>query len=177
MPADRAHAARAMDHHGVRGRPPPRSDRRAARHRRADQRHDFPRLDRVVPRADAEARRHRRSRQPRQPQGRGGPARHPSGRGTPAFLPRYSPDLNPIEQVFAKLKTLLGKADERSITFHTRTSTNRLAGTGEAGSSTEQSVRASAVTASPAAGLASRRQSEYELGATTVNPHQHGWPR
>jgi len=25
------------------------------------------------------------------------------------FLPRYSPDLNPIEQVFAKLKTLLRK--------------------------------------------------------------------
>src|SRR5258708_11780985 len=31
------------------------------------------------------------------------------------FLPRYSPDLNPIEQVFAKLKTLLRKADARSI--------------------------------------------------------------
>ncbi len=31
------------------------------------------------------------------------------------FLPRYSPDLNPIEQVFSKLKTLLRKADERSI--------------------------------------------------------------
>ena len=31
------------------------------------------------------------------------------------FLPAYSPDLNPIEQVFAKLKTLLRKADERSI--------------------------------------------------------------
>jgi len=30
------------------------------------------------------------------------------------FLPPYSPDLNPIEQVFAKLKTLLRKADERS---------------------------------------------------------------
>jgi transposase len=27
------------------------------------------------------------------------------------FLPRYSPDLNPIEQVFAKLKTLLRKTD------------------------------------------------------------------
>ena len=27
------------------------------------------------------------------------------------FLPPYSPDLNPIEQVFAKLKTLLRKAD------------------------------------------------------------------
>jgi transposase len=26
------------------------------------------------------------------------------------FLPPYSPDLNPIEQVFAKLKTLLRKA-------------------------------------------------------------------
>ena len=31
------------------------------------------------------------------------------------FLPPYSPDLNPIEQVFAKLKTLLRKADPRSV--------------------------------------------------------------
>jgi transposase len=31
------------------------------------------------------------------------------------FLPPYSPDLNPIEQVFAKLKSLLRKAAERSI--------------------------------------------------------------
>ncbi len=31
------------------------------------------------------------------------------------FLPPYSPDLNPIEQVFAKLKTLLRKADARSV--------------------------------------------------------------
>lgn len=31
------------------------------------------------------------------------------------FLPPYSPDLNPIEMLFAKLKTLLRKADERSI--------------------------------------------------------------
>ena len=31
------------------------------------------------------------------------------------FLPPHSPDLNPIEMVFAKLKTLLRKADERSI--------------------------------------------------------------
>jgi transposase len=31
------------------------------------------------------------------------------------FLPAYSPDLNPIEQVFAKMKTLLRKADARSI--------------------------------------------------------------
>ena len=31
------------------------------------------------------------------------------------FLPPYSPDLNPIEQVFAKLKHLLPKAKERTL--------------------------------------------------------------
>ena len=30
------------------------------------------------------------------------------------FLPPYSPDLNPIEQVFSKLKTLLRKAEART---------------------------------------------------------------
>ena len=30
------------------------------------------------------------------------------------FLPKYSPDLNPIEQVFAKFKTLLRNAEARS---------------------------------------------------------------
>lgn len=31
------------------------------------------------------------------------------------FLPPYSPDLNPIEQMFAKLKTLLRKAAARTV--------------------------------------------------------------
>ena len=31
------------------------------------------------------------------------------------FLPKYSPDLNPIEQVFAKLKHLLRKAEARTF--------------------------------------------------------------
>ncbi len=31
------------------------------------------------------------------------------------YLPPYSPDLNPIEQVFAKLKALLRKAKERTV--------------------------------------------------------------
>jgi transposase len=31
------------------------------------------------------------------------------------FLPPYSPDLNPIEQVFAKLKHLMRKASERTV--------------------------------------------------------------
>jgi len=36
------------------------------------------------------------------------------------FLPRYAPDPNPIEQVFAKLKALLRKTDPRTIaaTWH-----------------------------------------------------------
>ena len=33
----------------------------------------------------------------------------------PFFLPPYSPDLNPIEMVFAKLKGLLRKAQERTV--------------------------------------------------------------
>ena len=31
------------------------------------------------------------------------------------FLPPYSPDFNPIEKVFAKLKALLRKAAERTV--------------------------------------------------------------
>ncbi len=31
------------------------------------------------------------------------------------FLPPYSPDRNPIEQVFAKLKILLPKVEERTV--------------------------------------------------------------
>lgn len=31
------------------------------------------------------------------------------------FLPKYSPDLNPIEQLFAKLKHLLRKASARTV--------------------------------------------------------------
>jgi len=31
------------------------------------------------------------------------------------YLPPYSPDFNPIEQAFAKLKALLRKAEERTI--------------------------------------------------------------
>jgi NAD(P)-dependent dehydrogenase (short-subunit alcohol dehydrogenase family) len=31
------------------------------------------------------------------------------------FLPPYSPDLNPIEEVFSKLKRLLRKANERTV--------------------------------------------------------------
>jgi len=43
------------------------------------------------------------------------------------YLPPYSPDLNPIEQVFAKLKTLLRKAAERTVEATWRRIGNLLA--------------------------------------------------
>jgi transposase len=39
----------------------------------------------------------------------------PSAGAKHFFLPKYSPDLNPIEQVFAKLKHLLRKAAARTV--------------------------------------------------------------
>ena len=36
-------------------------------------------------------------------------------RATLVYLPPYSPDFNPIEQLFAKLKTLVRKASKRTI--------------------------------------------------------------
>lgn len=33
----------------------------------------------------------------------------------PVYLPQYSPDLNPIEELFSKLKALLRKAAERTV--------------------------------------------------------------
>ena len=41
--------------------------------------------------------------------------RDPHGGGQAVLLAKYSPDLNPIEQAFAKLKTLLRKANARSF--------------------------------------------------------------
>ena len=38
-----------------------------------------------------------------------------SARAQLFFLPKYSPDLNPIEQVFAKIKHLLRKAAARTV--------------------------------------------------------------
>ena len=40
------------------------------------------------------------------------------------YLPPYSPDLNPIEKLFSKLKTLLRKAAKRSTKNYGRKSAN-----------------------------------------------------
>ncbi len=42
------------------------------------------------------------------------------------YLPPYSPDLNPIEMMFSKLKALLRKASERTIEGLWRTIANLL---------------------------------------------------
>ena len=67
------------------------------------------------PGADAEAWRHRHHGQSRLAQERGRPRRDPRAGARRFFLPPYSPDLNPIEQVFAKLKHLLRKAQARTV--------------------------------------------------------------
>ena len=38
-----------------------------------------------------------------------------AARASLLYLPKYSPDLNPIEQAFSKLKALLRKAAERTV--------------------------------------------------------------
>src|SRR6202020_3468214 len=70
----------------------------------------LPRLCRTVPRANAEAGRRRDPRQSRLPQGKGGAQGDPGCRSPPRLPAENSPDLNPIEQVFAKFKTLPRKA-------------------------------------------------------------------
>jgi hypothetical protein len=92
-----------------------RLHQRALRHRRTDQWRKLPRLCRTSARSDPQSRdivvidnigSHK------------GTAVRRAIRATGArlfFLPPYSPDLNPIEQVFAKLKTLLRKASEHQL--------------------------------------------------------------
>ena len=38
-----------------------------------------------------------------------------AARASLLYLPKYSPDINPIEQAFSKLKALLRKAAERTV--------------------------------------------------------------
>jgi hypothetical protein len=82
--------------------------------RRADQRRTLPRLRRTVPRSDPRARRRRDPRQSRLPQGKGGAQGDPGCRSPPRLPAEILPRLQPIEQVFAKFKTLLRKAEART---------------------------------------------------------------
>jgi transposase len=83
--------------------------------------HQLSRLNRAVSGAYPQPRRCRRHGQSRQSQGQGGAPPNPRRRRQAVLPARYSPDLNPIEQVFAKLKTLVRKTDPRSIEATWRT--------------------------------------------------------
>jgi hypothetical protein len=61
------------------------------------------------------ARRHRHYGQSRQPQEQDRPPTDPIGRRQTAVPAEVLPDLNPIEQVFAKLRHLLRKAAARTV--------------------------------------------------------------
>jgi transposase len=63
----------------------------------------------------AASRRHRHHGQSRQPQRQAIRRLIRSAGAKLIFLPNYSPDLNPIEQVFAKLKHLSRKAAARTV--------------------------------------------------------------
>ena len=64
---------------------------------------------------DAQARRHGRHGQPLQPQARRRARVDRGGGRQLRFLPPYSPDFNPIEMAFSKLKALLRKAAVRTV--------------------------------------------------------------
>ena len=104
-------AASAMEDHDFPRRAAARSCRGAMADRRSDQWRTLPALRREGAAADTASRRPRRHRQSRQPPRQG----IRSVGAKLFFLPKYSPDLNPIEQLFAKLKHWLRNAAGRSV--------------------------------------------------------------
>jgi len=92
-----------------------RPDQRALGHRRPHQWRTLHALRREGVGANPVKGRGRYPQQPRQSQGK---AARNAIRATGAhllFLPPYSPDLNPIEQLFAKLKHLIRAAEPRDV--------------------------------------------------------------
>jgi hypothetical protein len=105
-----------LEDHDLRRRPDhARHDRPLGCSTGADQPRRLRDLCRQGARARAPARRHRRHGQPVQPQGAARTRDDRGRRRRALYLPPYSPDFNPIENAFAKLKALLRKAAERTV--------------------------------------------------------------
>lgn len=104
-------AARPLADHDLPCGHPARRHLRALRLRRTDRWRKLPGLGHAVPRANPQTRRHRHHGQSVVSQGRW---HSPGNRSRRRYLPPYSPDLNPIEQVFAKLEAVLRKAAART---------------------------------------------------------------
>jgi hypothetical protein len=111
---DRPYSAWALENDHLRGRPAVSHDHRASRGRWRNERADVPCLSQAMSGSDTQAGR-RRHGQPARSQGsrRAGDDRS-CGRDA-ALSPPYSPDLNPIEQAFSKLKAHLRKAAETTV--------------------------------------------------------------
>ena len=111
----RQSAIRPLEDHDLPGRSASRSGHRTVADRRTHRWPELPPVRRGDPRAHAQAGRHRHHRQPRLAQRQGHSASHPRRCAKLFFLPKYSPDLNPIEKFFAKLKHWLRKAARRTV--------------------------------------------------------------
>ena len=81
----------------------------------ADERREVPRLDRAVPRSRAQAQRFVILDNLSSHKVEGARTVIENAEASLRYLPAYSPDLNPIEQWFAKLKALLRKAAARTF--------------------------------------------------------------
>jgi hypothetical protein len=113
--AHRQGPAWALEDRDLSRRPAQRSHRGPVLVRRSDQRRALSRLCRAVPDPNSQAQRHRRSRQSRIAQRKGGAPGNQGRRRASPVPSKYSPDLNPIEQVFAKLKGHVRKAAPRTL--------------------------------------------------------------
>ena len=93
---------------------------------RADGRRMLPRLGRTDAGANLAPRRHRRHGQSGRPQGRGVRQAIEACGAELHYLPPYSPDLNPIENAFAKLKAHVRKSAARTLDALERAAANAL---------------------------------------------------
>src|SRR6516162_6730942 len=103
-------AAGPLEDDHLRGRAAPAWHDSAADHRRLNDRKEVPGLCRTVSCSDAQAQGYRHDRQPAGAQGGRCSRGHRGARRNASLSAKYSPDLNPIEMSFSKLKADLRKA-------------------------------------------------------------------
>jgi transposase len=104
-----------LEDDNLRGGPPQQRYHSALCLRPADEWRHLSGLAGEVPDPDAQSRRLRRHGQPAAHKIAQVRALIEAAGAILLYLPPYSPDLNPIEMAFAKLKALLRKAAERSV--------------------------------------------------------------
>ena len=112
---DWSRAAWAMEDDHLRGRLASQPNDRADGGRGGHERRDVPGLCRAMLGSDAQAQRYRRDGQLAAHKVAGVREAIERAGATLRYLPKYSPDLNPIEMPYSKFKTFLRKAAERTV--------------------------------------------------------------